>query len=330
MRALEFTVSESEAGVRVDHVLHRRHPDLSRCAVQNWILRECVTVDGRHHKPGYRVRAGQVVLYSVPEPPRSDIVPEAVVLEVVFEDGHIVVLNKPAGMVVHPAGPLRAGTLVNALQHRYGPIAAPGAPDRPGIVHRLDKGTSGLMVVARSEPAYLNMVTQIATRKVSRTYRAIIWGTLLDARGSIDRPIGRSHRDRKKMAVVPEGKPALTSYALRRSWDMASELEVSLHTGRTHQIRVHMSWLGHPVVGDGDYGGRRSAVLGLAPARRAAAQLLLGVIQRPALHAWRLAFTHPVNGGRLEFEANPPEDYQAAVGTLDRLFLPMDGSRGQR
>jgi 23S rRNA pseudouridine1911/1915/1917 synthase len=184
----------------------------------------------------------------------------------------------------------------------------------------LDKGTSGLMVVALTESAYQRLVVQIAERTVSRVYLAVVWGALAAEGGTVDRPVGRSTRDRKLMAVVATGKPALTSFVLRRSWGVATELQLSLHTGRTHQIRVHMSWMGHPVVGDGDYGGRRSALTRLPPVSQAIACELLRVIDRPALHAWRLTFVHPAHGRRMEFEVLPPSDFIALRAALDEAW----------
>jgi len=316
----EFIARGIEVGERLDLVLQRHHPERSRSAIQQWILRGLVTVDGRQEKPGFRLRPAQLIRYDVPPYPAPVVVPQPIPLDVVYDDQDIVVVNKPAGMVVHPAGPLRTGTLVNALQHRYGARPLPGGPDRPGIVHRLDKGTSGLMVAALSECGYQRLVAQIAERRVSRVYLAVVWGSVAVDGGAVDRPVGRSSRDRTRMAAVPSGKPALTSFIVRRRWGVATELQLSLHTGRTHQIRVHMAWTGHPVVGDGDYGGRRSALSCLSPSRHNAARELLRMIERPALHAWRLEFVHPVDGRRMEFEADPPSDYMALRAALDERW----------
>lgn len=301
----------------MDCALHAHETTRSRHAVQQWILRGLVTVDGRARKPGFKLRPLQIVRWTVPPPPDIAVAPEPIPLDVVYEDADIVVVNKGAGMVVHPAGPLRSGTLVNALQHRFGARAVPGGPDRPGIVHRLDKGTSGLMVIALSTRAYGRLVAMIARREVSRTYLAIVWGSPSTSAGAIDMPVGRSPHNRKRMAVVEGGKPASTSFLVRRAWRWASEVEVSLRTGRTHQIRVHLSWMGHPVVGDGDYGGRRAAFLPHAPGRSSHVRDLLRLIDRPALHAWRLAFAHPVDARPLSFEVPPPADYAALRQALE-------------
>jgi 23S rRNA pseudouridine1911/1915/1917 synthase len=220
-------------------------------------------------------------------------------------------------MVVHPAGPRRTGTLVNALLYRYGSLAVPGAPDRPGIVHRLDKGTSGLLVVARDLTAYYGLVEQIKSRRVCREYRALVWGSVPAEGGVISEPMARSSANRKKMAVAPRGKTAETRFQLRRSWDIASELHVTLGTGRTHQIRVHMQWRGWPIVGDPDYGGRLSGVQRLPPGLRWKGKHLLELMKRPALHAWRLTLQHPVTQETLRFISEPPPDYQAVIRNME-------------
>jgi 23S rRNA pseudouridine1911/1915/1917 synthase len=223
-------------------------------------------------------------------------------VDVRYADDEVIVVVKPAGLVVHPGAGHAEGTLVNGLLARYGDIAEVGDPMRPGIVHRLDRDTSGLLVVARSARAYDDLVAQLAARTVERRYRALVWGTLASPRGLIDAPIGRSEARRTRMAVREAGKPARTEYEVRATFErpVCSELECRLETGRTHQIRVHLAAIGHPVVGDATYGGARDQL----------------PLTRPFLHAASLAFDHPGTGERLRFEDPLPVELQA---TLDAL-----------
>ena len=228
---------------------------------------------------------------------------ELVRFVVVHEDDHVVVIDKPAGLVVHPGHGHPGGTLVNGLLHRYPDIAGVGDPMRPGIVHRLDVGTSGLLAVARTAEAYHALVGALSSRRVSRGYRALVWGHPASPNGLIDAPVGRDHRDPMRMAVVIDGKPARTRYRTLNTFTFPSEvaeLECHLETGRTHQIRVHLAAAGHPVVGDGAYGGIRAGV----------------VSPRPFLHAAELAFVHPVTGESLEFASALAADLQAVLGQL--------------
>ena len=228
---------------------------------------------------------------------------ESIVLPVLYEDHDVIVVNKPPGLVVHPGHGHPDGTLVNAILARFPDLAAVGDPLRPGIVHRLDVGTSGLMIVARSQQAYDVLVAALAARTIVRSYRTLVWGHLESANGLIDAPIGRDHRDPLRMAVVIDGKPARTRYRTVHSFSRpaeVAELECQLETGRTHQIRVHLAAAGHPVVGDGAYGGIRSAVSS----------------PRPFLHAAKLGFKHPVTSEQMSFEAPLPDDLVAVLATL--------------
>ena len=239
---------------------------------------------------------------SDPEPPAME--PDAdVVFAAVHEDDDVVVVDKPPDLVVHPGAGHHAGTLAHGLIARYPEIAGVGEPDRPGLVHRLDKGTSGLLVVARTEEAHASLKAQLAARTMQRTYRALAWGHLPAATGLIDAPIGRSRRVRVKMAVAAGGRPARTRYRSRRRFDdpdAITELELELETGRTHQIRVHLASIDHPVVGDDRYGGRR----GRLP------------VPRPMLHAERLSIDHPTTGLRLTVESPLPPDFEAVLARL--------------
>lgn len=275
--------------------------------MQKLIREGRVTVDGRRVRPSRRVEAGERVEVVIPPPEPSLLLPEAIPLDVRYEDGDIVVVNKPPGMVVHPGAGVRSGTLVHALLGRFGPMPDLGAPERPGIVHRLDKETSGLLVAARNREAHGRLASAIERREVGRRYLALLWGGPPDE-GVIDAPVGRSRKDRKKMAVVAGGKGARSRYIIRERFSFAVLAEVALETGRTHQIRVHFAHRGHPVVGDPIYGGRKKALGGIAPERRRAGARALKIMGRQALHAWRLEFRHPRSGESLAFEAEPPGD----------------------
>ncbi len=315
---LVFDVDEDHQDLRLDVFLSRMMTDTSRTTVKQWVKDGFVTVDGGSCKTAAKVKLGQRVVVSPPASPTVSIPGEPILLDMIHEDEYLAVINKPAGMVVHPAGPRRHGTLVNALIHRWGRINAPGGPERPGIVHRLDKGTSGLIMVARDEPTYLALAAQIQGRLVRKWYRAIVWGIPHPNNQEVRLPIGRHHRYRKRMAVTPRGKDARSILEVVHQWTFASELEIVLLTGRTHQIRVHLSYLGHPVFGDADYGGRRRATRRVPPGLGAQAKEALSMISRPALHSWKLAFRHPKTDELMSFLVPPPADYRALTEFLSR------------
>ena len=253
----------------------------------------------------HRVAEGDEVEVDVPEQPAEvELSADAgIVVPVVHEDEHLVVVDKPAGLVVHPGAGQSSGTLVNGLLARYPEMRSVGELDRPGIVHRLDKGTSGLMLVARSDEAYHALVAQLGARAVERRYRALVWGTPGSPTGLVDAPIGRSSRDRTRMAVTEAGKPARTRYEVVRSYHEpveVTELVCRLETGRTHQIRVHLGSIGHRVVGDARYGGDRQSL----------------PMSRPFLHAERLGLEHPVTGRPLSFSSPLPDDLAAVLASL--------------
>lgn len=318
-RILEHVVTAGEAGRRLDRVLAAAHPQLSRSAIQASIADGRLTADGRTvRQAARRVKAAAKLALALPPPRPARPQPQAMALEILHEDRHLLVVNKPPGLVVHPAAGNPDGTLVNALiAHCGAGLSGIGGERRPGIVHRLDKDTGGLMAVAKDDRTHIRLAAAIAARRVERGYRALAWGLPQPGAGSIEGAIGRSRRQRRKMAVLDRGgKPALTHYRVERSWAGAvSLLRCQLASGRTHQIRVHLAHIGHAVLGDPLYG--RSGGRHLAePARQA-----LAAMGRQALHADRLAFHHPATKRWLQFESPLPADMAALASALDTAYL---------
>ena len=297
-----WQIADDEAGERLDRWL-AEHLDKPRNQVRRWIVDGRVTVNGRPAKPATQLRAGDELTCWPPEPRAAPgLIAQEGELTVLHEDPDLVVIDKAAGVAVHPGAGRDRDTLVHYLLHRYPEIAGVGGAARPGIVHRLDLDTTGALVVARTEGAYAGLSTAFAERRVDKTYLAVVYGAPRDETGRIDLPIGRHRHDRKRMQVRSGGRPAITRYRRVAAAAGVSRLEIGLETGRTHQIRVHLKAAGHPLVGDPTYGEARWKGLP-GPLRRP-----LKTFPRPALHAWRLAFTHPSTGDRLEVEAPVPED----------------------
>ncbi len=322
-RRLTGTVTPAEAGGRLDRWLAARLPDLSRTRVKALVDAGQVRVDGRPAKAALRLRAGVRVEAQVPPPPPETLLPEGVALRVIFEDDHVLVVDKPAGMVTHPGAGRMTGTLAAAALAHAPAIAGVGGPRRPGIVHRLDKGTSGLIVLAKTAAAYDALTGQLARRTVSRRYLALAHGRLAREEGTVDAPIGRDPRSRVRMAIATagRGRRAITRYRVLERFADATLLECRLETGRTHQIRVHLASLGHPVLGDETYGRRRPG--GPADPERAALVTGLGGL---ALHAAGLAFVHPATGQRIELAAETPPRIERLLAHL-RLRATAGPSR---
>ena len=294
-------VPDNLAGLRLDKALAQMFPEHSRNRLQRWLKEGHVSLDARSAKPKQKIWGGErVEIRSQPDPSDAAPRPERIALNIVYEDDDVLVINKPAGLVVHPGNGNWNGTLLNALLHHSPQLA--GIP-RAGIVHRLDKDTSGLLVVAKTLQAQTSLVRQIQARTVKREYLALVHGAVRSG-GEVSAPVGRDPRNRTRMAVVPKGRAALTRYKVAKRFAGVSLLECSLDTGRTHQIRVHMQSLGHPLVGDPVY--RRGRGGDTERAR----------LERQALHAARLEFSHPVSGARRRFAAPLPEDFRALLDSL--------------
>jgi 23S rRNA pseudouridine1911/1915/1917 synthase len=297
---------------RLDTWLAKHLPDLSRARIQSLIEDGQVLLEGRPARASARLRPGQTISIHVPPPTPATPQPEDIPLDVVFEDAHLVVLNKPAGLVVHPGAGTPHGTLVNALLRHVRDLSGVGGVLRPGIVHRLDRGTSGLLVVAKDDETHRSLARQFAGRSVEKEYEALVLGIPAPKAGTITTPIGRDPVHRRKMSIrAPRGREARSDYRVVAAFDGAAHLRVRIHTGRTHQIRVHLASIGHPVVGDATYGGTRTP-----SSRRVAAREALLSLRRPALHAARLAFVHPLTGEHLSFTAPLPPDMMAVLACL--------------
>lgn len=305
---MEVVVEEGNGpSDRLDRYLAERL-DISRSRLEQLIASEQVTVNGRVEKKRYQPKAGDRIRVIVPPPEPSTALPEAIPLDIVYEDEDLLVLNKPAGLVVHPAPGHRTGTLVNALLHQVSDLSGIGGVLRPGIVHRLDRDTSGLMIVAKNDDAHRRLSADLKQRRIRRRYLVAAWGHLQQDEMTVDAPIGRHPGERKRMAVIDGGRRAVTHFRRLQRWRAADLLSAELETGRTHQIRVHLLQLGHPVVGDAVYGVGRER--GFSGPERGWAASLARRTPRQFLHAAHLDFVHPRTGAELAFEAPLPPDLQ--------------------
>ena len=309
MEQYSFVVESVDDFRRVDLYLQEKIGSISRTRVQKLITNGHVTVNGSEVRGSYKPREGDEIEAVVPDPQQFHLVAEDIPLDIVHEDDEIVVINKPAGMVVHPAPGHWTGTLVNALLYHVKDFKGISGQTRPGLVHRLDMETSGLLVVAKSDKSLSFLADEMKDRRIKRKYIAFVWGHLQEEEGRIDAPIGRSRKDRKKMAVTNMGsRQAVTKYRVLTKYLFADKLELQLQTGRTHQIRVHLSHIGHPVIGDPDYGGREKAMTGIFDQYRQHATEILKAIDRQALHAYKLSFKHPSTNLEMSFESQLPDD----------------------
>lgn len=305
---MNHQVQPNDAGQRLDVWLHSLHPEWSRARLQQWIRDAQVHVNESRQKPGYLIREGDRVQVEPPPVVPVEVAPEAIPLDILFEDADILVLNKPAGRVVHPAPGHSGGTLVNALLHHCQDLAGIGGELRPGIVHRLDKDTSGVMVVAKNDAAMQSLSQSFKGRQIQKQYVALVRGKVVPESGRIETLIGRHPHHRKRMsAQVQRGRTAITNYNVKEAYPEAALLDVGIETGRTHQIRVHMAHIGHPILGDTEYGRGRTLPDGTR-------------IERQMLHAACLGLPHPRSAMQLEFTAPLPEDMRQLVHHLRQMI----------
>jgi 23S rRNA pseudouridine1911/1915/1917 synthase len=301
--------------LRIDKFLNDRLPNITRTKIQKGIDDGFVTVNGKVVKSNYKVHPNDVIVISLPEPPRdTDIVPENIPLNIVYEDDHLLIINKPTGMVVHPAYQNWSGTLVNALTYHFSNLPQlPGNEGKPGLVHRIDKDTSGLLVIAKSEPVMTGLAKQFFDHTIERTYWALVWGEPSPPEGTISVNVGRSPKDRRVITAFPDGemgKHAVTHYKLLKPLRYVSLVECRLETGRTHQIRAHMKYLGHPLFNDATYGGDQVVKGTVFTKYKQFVQNCFKIMPRQALHAKTLGFIHPVTGKKMQFDSELPDDFK--------------------
>ncbi|MDH5608849.1 MAG: RluA family pseudouridine synthase [Cyclobacteriaceae bacterium] len=301
--------------LRIDKFLMDRLPNVTRNKLQEGIREGNVRVNGEMVKPNHKVRPGDVITVELPEPPRdTDIVPENIPLDIVYEDDYLLVVNKPAGMVVHPAYQNWSGTLVNALTWHFQQLPVmPGNDGRPGLVHRIDKDTSGLLVIAKTEKAMTGLARQFHDHSIERTYIALAWGLFEEPEGTIDVFLGRSMKDRRITTAFPKadfGRNAITHYKVLKDYRYVSLLQCNLETGRTHQIRAHLKYLGHPLFNDATYGGDQVVKGTVFTKYKQFVQNCFKVLPRQALHARTLGFIHPITKEKMTFDSELPDDFK--------------------
>ncbi|MBM7705343.1 23S rRNA pseudouridine1911/1915/1917 synthase [Chryseomicrobium aureum] len=301
MKEIEVIITREQNRERLDKLLLPVEADWSRTQIQNLMKQELILVNGEAVKSNYKASEGDVITIKIPDPEVYEIEAEDLQLEIVYEDADVAVINKPKGMVVHPAPGHLTGTLVNGLMHQIKDLSGINGIMRPGIVHRIDKDTSGLLMVAKNDKAHQSLVDQLVAKSVTRKYTALVHGHIAHDKGTVDAPIGRDTRDRQSMNVVDKGKHAVTHFEVRERFGAYTLVECRLETGRTHQIRVHMKFIGHPLVGDPKYGQKKTMDIG-----------------GQALHAGVLGFIHPSSGEYLEFEVPLPEPFEQLLSELKK------------
>ena len=299
MEIIRIEISEEDAGSRLDKVLTTNRPDISRTQIQQWIKEGNALVNDKIVKPNYRVKENDLLVVDEPEPEKLNVIAEDLNLEIIYEDSDVIVVNKPRGMVVHPAKAHASGTLVNGLMHHCTDLSGINGILRPGIVHRTDKDTSGLLMVAKNDKAHVSLVDQLVEKTVKRVYIALVHGHIPHDNGTIDAPIGRDQVDRQSMTVTERGKNAVTHFRVLERFGEYTLVECELETGRTHQIRVHMKYIEHPLVGDPKYGLSQTIDFG-----------------GQVLHAGTLGFKHPGTGEYVEFTIDPPADFLELIDEL--------------
>jgi 23S rRNA pseudouridine1911/1915/1917 synthase len=299
MERIHYTVQADDQGLRIDKIIANINEEWSRTQVQQWIKEGHVLVNNKNVKTNYKCHAGDELTIDIPEPEILDVLPEKMDLDIYYEDRDVLVVNKPKGMVVHPAPGHLSGTLVNGLMYHCKDLSGINGVLRPGIVHRIDKDTSGLLMVAKNDFAHESLVNQLVNKTVLRKYKAIVHGNIPHDYGTIDAPIGRDPKDRQSMTVVDNGKHAVTHFQVLERFGDFTFIECQLETGRTHQIRVHMKYIGYPLAGDPKYGPKKTLD-----------------IKGQALHAGVLGFHHPRTGEFLQFEAPLPPEFEAILAAL--------------
>jgi len=310
---IEFTVPDTESTKRLDVFLSQQYLPISRTQIKRLIDARLILVNDNFTKAGFRINEGDLIEVRIPEPTTSDLCPEDIPLDIIYEDELIIIINKPAGMLVHPAAGKYSGTLVNALLYYSRDLSGIGGVVRPGIVHRLDKDTSGVLVVAKNDFAHQSLANQFKEHSITKRYTTLVYGTFKNLKGTIASPIGRHLADRKKMSTkAKKSKGAITHWRVIEQFEGVALLEISLHTGRTHQIRVHMADIQHPVLGDPVYCSKKR----LLTIRIDALRNRLKSLNRQALHASLLGFNHPKTGMYMEFSAPLPNDLKEILYTL--------------